>query len=98
MYLAIIMLPSLFKSKSYVEKCKKLPARSQIILKAAGSEIDLSWQQQLLTIRVCERSGVILTGARSGFFKSQSVVVFTRSKSAPPPLHHEYNSRQHPEI
>ncbi len=27
-------------------------ARSQIILIAAGSEIDLSWQQQLLTIRV----------------------------------------------
>ncbi len=38
-------------------------ARSQIILIAAGSEIDLSWQQQLLTIRVRERSGVILTGA-----------------------------------
>ncbi len=30
--------------------------RSQIILIAAGSEIDLSWQQQLLTIRVRERS------------------------------------------
>ncbi len=28
---------------------------------------------------------MILTGARSGFFKSQSVVVFTYSKSTPPP-------------
>ncbi len=44
------------------------------------------------------RSGVILTGVRSGFFKSQSVVVFTRSESAPPLLHHEYNSCQQPVI
>ncbi len=31
-------------------------ARSQIILIAAGSEKDMSWQQKFLTIRVCEWS------------------------------------------
>ncbi len=44
-------------------------ARSQIILLAAGSEINLSWQKQLLTIRVWA----------VWFFKSRSVMVFTRS-------------------
>ncbi|KAL0152958.1 hypothetical protein M9458_051736 [Cirrhinus mrigala] len=39
-----------------------------------------------------EWSGVITNRARSGFFKSWSAVVFTRSKSAPLPLHHEYKS------
>ncbi len=48
--------------------------RSQIILKADGSEINLAWQQKLLTIRVwVEWSVVILTGARSGFCKSRSI-------------------------
>ncbi len=45
-----------------------------------------------------EWSGVIRTGARSGFFKSRSVVVFSPSESAPPQLHLEYNSCQQPVI
>ncbi len=55
----------------------------QIILIAAGSEIDRSWQKQLLSIGVCERSGVIMNWARSRFIKSRSVVIFTRSTTIP---------------
>ncbi len=39
--------PKLARQQSFMGS-----ARSQIILIAAGSEIDLSWQQHLLTIRV----------------------------------------------
>ncbi len=63
------------------------PAPAARLLIAAGSEIDWSWQQQLLTIRVGERSGVNLTGARASWFSL-----------APRALHHEYNSCQRPVI
>ncbi len=44
------------------------------------------WNEYVMTaIRVYEWSGAILNGARRGFFKGQSVVVFTRSKSTPLP-------------
>ncbi len=38
---------------------------------------------------------MILNGARSGFFKSRSVVDFTRSKSAPPPSRVQFMPTTH---
>ncbi len=72
-------------------------------------DIGWFWNKSVMTATVthnqsmwaeqsAEGGSVILTGARRGFFISRRIVVFTRSKSTPPPLHHEYNSCQRPII
>ncbi len=95
-----------YTSRHYTSGCNRWPAgqnwarqqyivarvRSRIILIAAGSEIDWSRQQQLLTIRVW--AGWFWMEQLADFLKVGASWFFTRTKSAPPPLHHEYNSCQ----
>ncbi len=65
--------------------------RSQIILKADGSEINLSWQQKLLTIRVWVEWSVVIWLERGADFLK---VGASRFSLAPRALHHhhKYNS------
>jgi len=78
-------------AESFPVKYNNLPViSSDLLIEPPLSEYvsGVEWE------RSEEWSGMILNGARSGFFKSRSVVVFTRSERAPLPLYHEDNSCQ----